>query len=48
MVRGEQYDVITFVPMDKRRQRLRGYTQAELLAKHCGKVCGIPVRPLLY
>jgi ComF family protein len=48
MVRGEQYDVITFVPMDKRRQRLRGYNQAELLAKHCGKVCGIPVRPLLY
>ncbi len=48
MVRGETYDVITYVPMDKRRKRLRGYNQAELLAKHCGKVCGIPVRPVLY
>jgi predicted amidophosphoribosyltransferase len=48
MVRGEQYDVLTYVPMDKRRQRLRGYNQSELLAKHCGKVCGVPVRPVLY
>ena len=48
MVRGEKYDVITFVPMDKRRKGLRGYNQAELLAKHCGKVCGIPVRSVLF
>ncbi len=48
MVAGETYDLVTYVPMEKHRERIRGYNQAQLLAKHCGAVCGIPVRPVLY
>ena len=31
------------VPIYKSRQRRRGFNQAEVLAKHLGKICGIPV-----
>lgn len=48
MIRGEAYDLIAYVPMDKDRERLRGYNQAQLLARHCGEMHGIPVKPVLY
>ena len=31
------------VPIYKSRQRKRGFNQAEVLAKHLGKICGTPV-----
>lgn len=31
------------VPIHKKRQRKRGFNQAEVLAKHLSKICGIPV-----
>ena len=31
------------VPIYKSRQRKRGFNQAEILAKHLGKICGTPV-----
>jgi ComF family protein len=38
---------ITFVPMQRARQRQRGFNQAELLARWLGKTLGCPVIPLL-
>lgn len=40
-------DTVTFVPMQWRRQRQRGFNQAELLAGHVGGTLDIPVEPLL-
>lgn len=40
-------DVITWVPVSKKRKRDRGYDQSELLAKCVGEELGIPVVPLL-
>ena len=31
------------VPIHKNRKRKRGFNQAEVLANHLGKICGIPV-----
>ncbi len=34
MAYGLQYDLVTFVPMTEKAQKVRGYNQAELLAKY--------------
>ncbi len=36
-------DLVTFVPMERRRRRERGYNQAELLARDVAKRLGLPV-----
>lgn len=36
-------DVILPIPLHKKRRRMRGYNQAELLSRELGKRCGIPV-----
>lgn len=36
------FDIITCVPMHKRMIKQRGYNQAELLAKECAEILGIP------
>lgn len=36
-------DIIVPVPLHRKRRRKRGYNQAEVLAKHLGKMIGIPV-----
>lgn len=40
-------DIITFVPMFHKKQRKRGYNQAEELAKSLGKIVGCEVKQLL-
>lgn len=40
-------DVITFVPVSKKRRRERGYDQAELLAKTVSEILQVPCVPLL-
>ncbi|MCL2797405.1 MAG: ComF family protein [Firmicutes bacterium] len=40
-------DIITYVPLHKRRQRKRGYNQSELLGKALSKSIGIPCEGLL-
>ena len=44
---GVKIDVITFVPMTKKKQRKRSFNQAELLAKKLGEILGVEVVPLL-
>lgn len=39
----ENYDQIAYVPMTKDKVKLRGYNQAELLAKELSKLIDIPV-----
>ena len=41
-------DIITFVPVSKKRRRERGYNQAELIARSLGRRLGVPVRGLLF
>lgn len=43
----DKADLITFIPMDPKRQRAKGYNQAEELAKELSKLTGLPCRPLL-
>lgn len=43
----ENVDLITFIPMDKRKERKKGYNQAEELAKELSKQTGLPCLPLL-
>ncbi len=44
-----RYDLITFVPMEKRKQRKRGCNPAQVLAKEVSRVTKIPLRgDLLY
>ena len=43
----DNIDLVTFVPLHKKRQRTRGYNQAELLAKAFSTCCGIVTKPLL-
>jgi len=38
-----EIDLIVPVPLHKKRRRLRGYNQSEIIAKHLGKMLGIPV-----
>lgn len=40
-------DVITFVPMHPKKQKSRGYNQAELLANELSKIIGLPVENML-
>ena len=40
-------DIITYVPLSRKRKWLRGYNQAELIADEVSKLCGIPVVNLL-
>lgn len=44
---GERPDVVTWVPLSRRRRAERGFDQAEALARVVGRVLGVPVRPLL-
>lgn len=37
-----RFDIVTCVPMHKKMIRKRGYNQAELLARECSKILGIP------
>ena len=43
----EGFDILTWVPISRRRKLTRGYDQCALLAKTVGKELGIPVLPLL-
>lgn len=43
----EQVDIISWVPLSKKRLRLRGYDQAQLLAEVISKEIGIPCVPVL-
>ena len=40
-------DIITYVPLSRRRRWLRGYNQAELIALEISKISNIPVHELL-
>lgn len=42
-VRKQEIDVIIPVPLHPKRRRKRGYNQAEIIAKHFGKLAGIRV-----
>lgn len=42
---GWQIDLITPVPLDRKRYRQRGYNQAVCLARPLGWAAGIPVKP---
>lgn len=42
------YDIITWVPLSRKRLRERGYDQARLLAKATAKALGMPLTPTLY
>jgi len=44
---GQRPDLITFVPMHFIRRGMRGYNQAELLARALGKMMHVPVKPTL-
>lgn len=40
-------DIVTYVPITKKRKKKRGYNQAELLANEIGKRLGLPVYDVL-
>ena len=42
-IREWNIDVIVPVPLHPKRKRMRGYNQAEILAKELGKLAGLPV-----
>ena len=44
---GWNADVVTFVPMNAKRKKSRGYNQAELLAKRMAEIIGAPCKELL-
>ncbi len=44
---GQRPDMITFVPMHFIRRGMRGYNQAELLARALGEIMHVPVKPTL-
>lgn len=37
-----KFDYVAYVPMDKKRQRIRGYNQSRLLAEYIADECRIP------
>ncbi len=45
---AENFDLITWVPLGRRRHRKRGYDQAELLARGISVVLGLDAVQLLY
>lgn len=42
-----QFDVVTWVPLSKKRLRKRGYDQSRLLAEHLARQLDMPCRPML-
>ena len=46
-LRLPQYAVITFVPMHKKKEKYRGFNQAELIAQKVGEATGRPVAKFL-
>lgn len=44
---GINCDIITYVPLSRKRHWVRGYNQAELIAQEISKIKGIPVVQLL-
>lgn len=44
---GWKADIVTFVPMNAKRKKSRGYNQAELLAKRVSEIIGVPCEGLL-
>lgn len=44
---AEPADLVTWVPLSRKRLRARGYDQAELLARRVGEVTGLPAVPTL-
>ena len=46
--RAQAFDLVTWVPLSRRRLRRRGYDQAELLAKGIAAVLGLDAVQLLY
>ena len=47
VIKQPVFDVISFVPMHKSKERKRGFNQAELIAKGLGEALGMPVLSLL-
>ncbi len=43
LIRMWEIDVLIPVPLHRKRQRKRGYNQAEIIARELGKRLGIPV-----
>ena len=43
MIRDWGIDVIVPVPLHPKRKRIRGYNQAEIIAKHLGELMNLPV-----
>ena len=43
----ERFDLVSWVPLSRRRLRERGYDQAKLLAREVSRAAGVPMRPLL-
>lgn len=43
---GLEFDIITFVPMTKKKQRARSFNQAKRLAEEIGKILNVPVKSL--
>ena len=44
---GAEFDVLSYVPLSRRRLRKRGYNQSRLLAERIGRELGVPVVPTL-
>lgn len=42
-----EYDLVTWVPLSRKRLRARGYDQARLLARSTAKELGLPLTPTL-
>lgn len=47
MTNFREFDIITCVPLSKRKESIRGYNQSLLISKEVGKKLGIPVNPRL-
>ncbi len=43
----KEIDIITFVPMHRKKQKIRGYNQSEILARDVSKILGIPCEKLI-
>jgi len=43
----DRFDVVTWVPLSRKRLRKRGYDQSRLLAEHLARQLDMPCRPML-